>query len=418
MGLSSARGRSAEIGMAGAFFVQGISNTLMIPRVPELIEQIDVQFTTWGLIIGLAGLGSLLGLTVSSKLISRFGTRLVVRWGAILAAGFMMTLPFIHDAWLFFMSQLGMSFVGACVGVAINAQAVALQKLLNRVVIGKFHGSWSIGAALSVAFSGSLALVLSLAMHFLILGSICIIALFITTHYMLTPEEVGKSDDRKFGKKVSFFKTPKQVWLLTAGLFAGMFPEICLMDWSAVFAKTEIGVNASLGAMPYTVFGIAMIIGRLSIGRLTKRFHISELSKWGGIFGSVALGLGVWLGPTLAASDQILGLVVLVALWSISGLGMAPMVPSFFSGAGYVKGLQTAQALARMTLVNSIVMMGAKILMGGIAQGVDLQVAFIFPTVMMFIAGFIAHVVAKRAKRAEAVANAFPPTGPISIVQE
>jgi hypothetical protein len=56
--------------------------------------------------------------------------------------------------------------------------------------------------------------------------------------------------------------------------------------------------------------------------------------------------------------------------------------------------------------------------MGGIAQGVDLQVAFIFPTVMMFIAGFIAHVVAKRAKRAEAVANAFPPTGPISIVQE
>jgi hypothetical protein len=34
---------------------------------------------------------------------------------------------------------------------------------------------------------------------------------------------------------------------------------------------------------------------------------------------------------------------------------------------------------------------------------------------MMFIAGFIAHVVAKRAKRAEAVANAFPPTGPISI---
>jgi hypothetical protein len=94
------------------------------------------------------------------------------------------------------------------------------------------------------------------------------------------------------------------------------------------------------------------------------------------------------------------------------------MVPSFFSGAGYVKGLQTAQALARMTLVNAIVMMGAKIVMGGIAQGVDLQVAFIFPTVMMFVAGFIAHVVAKRAKRAEAVANAFPPTGPISIVQE
>jgi hypothetical protein len=259
---------------------------------------------------------------------------------------------------------------------------------------------------------------MSLAMHFLVIGGICIVALFYTTRYMLTPDEVGKSDDRKFTKKVSFFKTPKQVWLLTAGLFAGMFPEICFMDWSAVFAKDEIGVNASLGAMPYTVFGIAMIIGRLSISRLTKKYHISELSKWGGIFGSVALGLGVLLGPLLASSDQILGLIVLTTLWGISGLGMAPMVPSFFSGAGYVKGLNTAQALARMTLVNSIVMMGAKVLMGGIAQGVDLQVAFIFPTAMMFIAGFIAHFVAKRAKRAEAVANAFPLTGPIAIIKE
>ena len=404
--------------MVGTFFVQGISNTMMIPRVPELIDQIGVAFTTWGLIIGLAGLGSLLGLTVSAKLISRIGTRLVVRWGAITAAAFMMTLPFIHEPWLFFVSQLGMSFVGSIVGVAINAQAVALQKLLNRVVIARFHGSWSIGAAISVAFSGALASFMSLAMHFLVIGGICIVALFYTTRYMLTPDEVGKSDDRKFTKKVSFFKTPKQVWLLTAGLFAGMFPEICFMDWSAVFAKDEIGVNASLGAMPYTVFGIAMIIGRLSISRLTKKYHISELSKWGGIFGSVALGLGVLLGPLLASSDQILGLIVLTTLWGISGLGMAPMVPSFFSGAGYVKGLNTAQALARMTLVNSIVMMGAKVLMGGIAQGVDLQVAFIFPTAMMFIAGFIAHFVAKRAKRAEAVANAFPLTGPIAIIKE
>ncbi|MEN9970699.1 MAG: hypothetical protein RLZZ229_907, partial [Actinomycetota bacterium] len=331
--------------MVGTFFVQGISNTMMIPRVPELIDQIGVAFTTWGLIIGLAGLGSLLGLTVSAKLISRIGTRLVVRWGAITAAAFMMTLPFIHEPWLFFVSQLGMSFVGSIVGVAINAQAVALQKLLNRVVIARFHGSWSIGAAISVAFSGALASFMSLAMHFLVIGGICIVALFYTTRYMLTPDEVGKSDDRKFTKKVSFFKTPKQVWLLTAGLFAGMFPEICFMDWSAVFAKDEIGVNASLGAMPYTVFGIAMIIGRLSISRLTKKYHISELSKWGGIFGSVALGLGVLLGPLLASSDQILGLIVLTTLWGISGLGMAPMVPSFFSGAGYVKGLNTAQAL-------------------------------------------------------------------------
>ncbi|MEY4320505.1 MAG: hypothetical protein RLZZ471_446 [Actinomycetota bacterium] len=418
MSVSTARGQSAQRALVATFFIQGISNTLMIPRVPELIQNIGVQFTTWGLIIGVAGAGSLIGLLFAAKIISLWGTRLVVRWGAILAGAGMVSLAFIHNPVIFFVVQLAMSIAGGSLSVAMNAQALALQKLIGKVIIGRFHGTWSIGAAISVAVSGALASFLPLTWHFSIVGGLCVISLYLATMGLLTPEEVGKADAAKTTAKVPFLKTPMQVWLLTAGLFAGMFPELCFMDWSAVFAKTELGVNASLGALPYTMFGISMIIGRLSITRLTKRFHISELSKWGGIFGSITLGAGVVLGPLLAQGDQILGLIVLTTLWCITGLGMASMVPSFLSGAGYVKGISTAQALARMNMVNTIVVIGAKIVMGALAQGVKLQAAFIFPTVMMFIAGFIAHQVAKRAKREDAIANAFPMTGSISVVTD
>jgi MFS family permease len=190
-----------------------------------------------------------------------------------------------------------------------------------------------------------------------------------------------------------------------------------MMDWSAVFAKTELGLNASLGAVPYAVFTGAMIVGRLLIGRLTKRWHISELSKWGGLVGATAFGLGVFLGPLLAQQDKYLGLAVLAFLWAIFGFGLAPMVPSFFSAAGYVKGLSTAQTLARMSLANALVIIGAKIAMGAVAEGVSLSVAFIMPTIMLFVAGLLAGVVAKRSKRSEAVANAFPLTGPIGVVE-
>lgn len=418
MGLTKTRGTSAERALVATFFLQGITNTLMIPRVPELIDNIDVEFTTWGLIIGVSGAGSLIGLLFSNQMIARWGTRFVTRWGAILAGIGMVSLAFITSPWLFFFVQLAMAIAGGALAVAVNAQALALQKLLGKVIIGKFHGSWSIGAAISVAVSGALASFIPLTLHFLLIGGACVASLYVATGSLLSPDEVGKADVGKVTKKVSFLKTPKQVWLLTAGLFAGMFPELCFMDWSAVFAKTEIGVNASLGALPYTMFGIAMIVGRLSITRLTKKFHISELSKWGGIFGSLTLGAGVLLGPWLASFDQILGLVVLTALWCITGLGMAPMVPSFFSGAGYVKGISTANALARMTMVNTVIVIVAKIIMGALAQGVELQAAFIFPTVMMFCAGFIAHVVAKRAKREDAIANAFPMTGSIAVIND
>jgi MFS family permease len=159
-----------------------------------------------------------------------------------------------------------------------------------------------------------------------------------------------------------------------------------------------------------------MIVGRLLIGRVTKKYHISDLSKWGGIFGSVSMVLGVLIAPPLIPTSPVLALLVLSLFWAITGFGMAPMVPSFFGAAGHVSGLTTAQALSRMSMVNAVAVIGAKILMGALAQGIGLVLAFILPAAMMFIAGVLAGKVAKSAKRKEAMDNAFPLTGPITVV--
>jgi hypothetical protein len=71
-----------------------------------------------------------------------------------------------------------------------------------------------------------------------------------------------------------------------------------------------------------------------------------------------------------------------------------------------------------MSLVNALAVIVAKVAMGGLAQGVGLEIAFILPIVLMFIAGITAGKVAKRAKRKEAVENAFPITGSLTIVDE
>ena len=191
-----------------------------------------------------------------------------------------------------------------------------------------------------------------------------------------------------------------------------------MMDWSAVFSKQVLMLGVTLGAIPYTAFTVAMIVGRLLIGKMTKRYHISELSMWGGIFGSIAMLLGVLLAPPLVAENKILGLLVISLFWAISGFGLAPMVPSFFSAAGNVPGLTTAQALSRMSLVNALIVIVAKIAMGGMAEGVGLEIAFLFPIAMMFIAGILAGQVAKHAKRKEAMDNAFPLTGPLTVIDE
>jgi MFS family permease len=419
MATQSSRSRQAQIGLLTTFFVQGVTSTVIIPRIPELIDQIGVNFTAWGAILGFAGLGSLLGLTMANRFIVRFSSRRVLQVTTVLSALLIALLPLITDPWIFFALQLAMSFVGSCLGIALNSQAVVLQKLMNRTIIGRFHGAWSVGAASSAAVSALLASFMPIWLHLTLIPGLAAVVYLWCTRLSLTPEEVGKANERKNLKKTSFFKSPKEVWLLAAGLFAGVMPEIAVMDWSAVFSKKVLFLDAGLGAVPYTIFGAAMIVSRFSITRLTRKRHISELAKHGGIYGSIALGLGVFLGPLVSQADPILGLVVTSFFWMIAGLGTGPMAPTFFAGAGTVKGLTTAQALARMSLTNSILIMGAKVLLGALAQNVNLIVAFIFPTVMMFAAALIAGQLAKRIdSSARVVEDAFPMTGPIGIITD
>jgi pheromone shutdown protein TraB len=57
--------------------------------------------------------------------------------------------------------------------------------------------------------------------------------------------------------------------------------------------------------------------------------------------------------------------------------------------------------------------------MGGLAKGVGLVNAMIFPLAAFFVAGLISAYVAKHSKRIKAQQlEAFPPTGPVAIIQK
>lgn len=418
MPFSSAKSKSAQFALVSAFFIQGFLAITYLPRIPEIIDQIDVSFGVWGLIIGLAGLGSLIPLLITNRLIGKHGTRPIVRISSVMIVVTTASLGFATNGWMYFLFHSLMMFSMSFFNIAVNAQSVMLQKKVKKVILGKFHAAWSIGAGISAAVSGILASFMSLQLHLILVGVLALVAFEVSIRKMLTPSEDGHHEERQASMKVPFFKSPNQLWLLAFGFFAGVFPELVMMDWSAVFAKQIMLLNPTLGAIPFTVFTLAMIVGRLLIGKATAKYNISDLSKWGGIFGSVAMLLGVVLAPPLVSSTPILSLAVLSFFWGIAGFGLAPMVPSFFGAAGHVSGLTTAQALSRMSLVNAIAVIVAKILMGALAQGIGLVLAFIFPIAMMFIAGVLAGRVAKTAKRKEAMDNAFPLTGPISVVDD
>jgi predicted MFS family arabinose efflux permease len=418
LSLTPERLKSAQTALAVFFFTQGFVAITFIPRIPEIIEQIGVSFAAWGLIIGFAGIGSLLPLLVANRLVGRFGTRPIINLSSVFIVLSVMSLAWAPNGFVFFLFQTVMMFSMSFFNIAINAQSVMLQKKVKQVIIGKFHAAWSIGAGASAALSGIMASFVSLQIHLFVVPLVCLVVFQVFIRSMVSPEEDGHKEEKQASKKVPFFKSPNQLWLLALGLFTGVFLELVMMDWSALFSQQVMLLSPTLGAVPFATFMLAMIGGRLLITKATKKYHISELSKWGGIYGSIMMAVGLVVAPPIVEYNQILALVVLSFFWALGGFGLAPLVPSFFGAAGHVAGLTTSQALARMSLLNSLAVIGAKVVMGGLAEGVGLQIAFVLPIILMFIAGILSGRLAKQAKRKEAVENAFPITGSLTVIDE
>ncbi|MFM6963444.1 MAG: MFS transporter [Micrococcales bacterium] len=396
------------------FFTHCFSATVWVPRIPQLIDQIGVNFVQWGTMLGLTGLGALLPLMFTNRLVSRFGTRPVIRIAAALVTGFLVAIPWSHNWAVFFALQMAQTMAFSAYNIAVNSAGVMLQKKMQKTILGNLHAAWSIGAASSAALSGLLVF-MNFQLNIFIVGAVCALSFQLAGRKLLEPTIDGHNNEAGREQKISWLRTPPFVWLLTAGLFTGVWPEVVMIDWSSVFGKKVLLLDPGLSAIPYTVFTVAMIIGRLAINPVTKRFHISQFSKWGGMIGSAFMLSAVVVGPLFNSTDKLMGLLLSSILFGIAGFGVGPMVPSFFSAAGNVLGLTTAQALSRMSMMNTFIILGAKTLMGAIAQG-SVQLAFFFPVVTLFAAGIIsASVVIKAKKNEDAMLRAFPMTGPIDL---
>jgi len=398
-GITDERAKTAQLALMVIFFTQGFATLSWMPRIPEFIDNLQVSKELWGAIIGFGGVGSLIPLLFTSRLVIRYGTTPIIKFSSFAMVAMLLALPYPTQWWLFLVFNFMLSFAISVFNIALNSQAVMFQKRVNKVLLGSFHGSWSIGAAASAGVSSIIAAFTPLELQMFLMSMLCLVLFVWAARHMVQPAESDAVDRDVPSERISWLKTPPFLWLLAVGGFMGMWPELVLMDWSSVYAKEVLNLDPSRAAWPYTIFVIAMIVGRFSITRLTEKYNVARLSQVGGIFGSIALALAIYLSATLADENQNLALFLLCVFFAIAGLGISSMVPGFFSMAGNVEGLSTAQALSRLLLFNTIVVIFAKMAMGSLIDASSLPLAMIFPIATFVIAGIISGIVANRFKK-------------------
>ena len=413
--LGGKRLRKAQIAMLITFTFTGHIALSSVAWVPEFIDRLGVSFATWGTIIGFGVIGSITPLFFVSRLIMRFGPRTLIRFGNYFGALFLVLLGFTSDPLLWFVINMGFNFFMSILGVSVNSHSVLLQKQISKNVIARFHAGWSLGAVAAAMTGGLSTLFLELEQFLIIVALLNVIVFEFALRWLLSPTEDGHLEERAGVVKRKFYHVPAQLVLLAFGMIGIVFPEVAVIDWAAVYARDILNVELALRSLPFAAFMVGMIVGRLSMTRLAERYHPNLIASRGAFIAAGVLALATVLAPFLADTSRNVALAATMVLWLVAGLGLAPGAPTFLSAAGHIPGVSTAWAVSRLSLMSSTMQVMAKTLMGALAEGVGLSLAFFFPVTLAIISGLIAYQFAKKAKQTD-LDSVSPPTSPMPII--
>lgn len=356
-----------------------------IPRFPEVKEKLGTNNGLFGSMLSVGSFGSLIALLTIGHLVDHLGAKRIMVAGITLLTAAFIAIVHVSNHELFIILNILVGFSISTIHVANNAQAFFDQDRGGKNLVVSAAGYWSAGSlfttVLSMFLIGKVSLQVHVTVLFLIVWAL-IVAVIYARHETLVPanrhENVGKSIYKDL-KKFNFD------WLINFGLIFGIMLEFSIGDWSAIFAKEDGGISPSLAALPLMFFNIFMIVGRVSINQLKKRFKTSRMVRFGGILAGSSFLIGIW------TVDRF-GLVGLVITFSLAGLGSSYIGPSFLNIANSRINLPASIVVGQVSAVNAMLAWILKQLVAFLAQFAGLQVALTIPALMAISVGIFARV--------------------------
>lgn len=315
------------------FFVgPGLVYGMFTSRMPALSIQTGADEAQIGLILLCLGVAGMVSLAASAWLIDRFTSRTVLRITAPLLC---LALPLAGLAAS--PLQLGLScvVVGLTMGfvdVSMNTQAIQIERAYFRPCVSMMHASYSIGGVLgSIAGALFAGLGASTLMNFT-----CVLALYLALYPLALPYMQAELPQTQAAGKAASSRIP--LFVLLCGLLSTVAysAEGSVAEWGSLLLFTVKGASEFTAALVFGAFCTTMVIGRLVGDRLRC------------MFGDFPLLLS---GASLALAGM---LTVLLSPWAalclfgyaLMGLGLAPIVPIFFSRAGNTPGITPGKASA------------------------------------------------------------------------
>ena len=360
---------SARLATRLAFFAAGFAMGCCAPFFPFIKENVSADKSEFGLLLLCLGIGAIIAMPITGIISATRGSKFMFLLGGFVMALLIPVLVIVETQ---FILAIIIFLLGASLGtldVAMNVHAVEVEKIEKRSLMSNFHAQFSIGgltgAGLMTVF---LFFETSLLSSSVIAASITFITMTLTVKRLLNVSTVKKTK----------FMLPKGVVILLAIFAAIIFlVEGAVVDWGALLIiDRELTAPKSAG-IGYILFSIAMVVARLLGDEIVKA--IGEFKVL--IFGVVITILGILI--------IVLSNITIIALsgFMFIGLGVANLVPIFFSAAGRQTVMPPAIAIASVTTTGYAGILLGPVIIGYFAEITSLSIGFsiLIPLVVLIV---------------------------------
>ncbi|MGM0582072.1 MAG: MFS transporter [Bacteroidota bacterium] len=349
------------------FFCYGLTFASWASRIPSIQEKFSLSEAELGTLLLMLPIGSFISLPIAGVLVAKWNSFLVTRLSIVLYLVSLVAISLSENIYLLGVVLFLFGLMGNMVNIAINTQAVSLEKEYNRNIMASFHGMWSLagffGAIIGAFMIGKGIL---LQYHYTIIFTSSIIAAVVSFKFLI------KSDIDADQDKPIFVIPDKSLLLLGIIAFCSMMCEGTMFDWSGVYYKKIVNAPKEILGLAYTFFMISMAGTRFVADYFTTKFGVKKVVFFSGLLNFTGL-LILIIFP---------GKIISLIAFFIVGAGVSSVIPLVFSLAGKSKTMSSSVALAAVSTMGFFGFLLGPPLIGYLAAWFNLQASFSFIALM------------------------------------
>jgi MFS family permease len=394
--------RRARVAVAVLFFTNGALFANLLPRYPEIKDELGLSNAAFGSAVAAYPLGALVAGLSAGLLIRRYRSSRVAIGATVLASiGFIAAGA--APAWLALAAGLLLAgAMDAITDVAQNSHGLRVQRLYGKSILNSFHAVWSMGAVLGGIMGAALATFgVSTLLHMVISAAVFSATALSAYRWLLagpepveTPATSTDHDAPSLAARRASALTRYGILLaLVVIASSGAIVEDAGASWAAIYLSGSLEASTFVASLGFIALQGLQFVGRILGDPLVDRFGQRAVARSGGLV--VLVGMGAALAWP--------GVVGSIVGFGLAGLGVATLIPAAMHGADEIPGLAPGSGLTIVSWLLRVGFLVSPPLVGAVADATSLRVGLLLVPVAGLLVILFAGVLSTERRGASQV---------------